>query len=277
MRLLGKILESGFSAQTRDQILAVLSEEDPLTTKQLYQKISREKGKPISYQAVHKALKQLETDCIVKRFNSKYQLHPKWILELEGFVEKIKAKEKEKPEELRKPEVRTLNSVIELGRFLIFELMEYPALKKPSIWIWTRMYSLMGLSKDEVEGVRQFFKKNSVLILSESNTLIDQFLAETFEKMRTKVKLGVPHEEPFDTFLIGNHLCEIYFEPEHHKAWKKLWEKPKTIKEFDLEKTLEVMHHPYKSKAIIYYDKEKAQKIRKNALKYFPKKPKGIK
>lgn len=259
----------GIPLTTKETIIRVLSENPSVTAKELYTLVLKETKKSVSYQALHKTVQQLEKETVIQRIQNKYSIHPQWLQSMENWLRKTK-KHSSTETELQKPELRLFHGVIEVGRFLIFEYTHYPnPQNKPSVCVWKRMYSVIGLSKDEVEGVRNTMGKEHYHIISESNTIVDQFLADTFQKIGCKVKLGIPQPEDFDTMVTGNHVCELYFDATHKKIWKAIWEKTQTMDEFDLEKTLKVMHTGYITKAIIYHDPARAQKIREKVLNEF--------
>lgn len=260
----------GNALTTKEAVLQILSEKQSLTAKELYAEVVKETKKNVSYQALHKTLQQLEKETVIQRIQNKYSLHPDWLQSMENWLQKIKSRTSLENTKLEKPELRTFHSVIDVGRFFIFEYTQYPnPEKKPCVCVWKRMYSLIGLSKEEVEGVRNTMGKEHYHITSESSTIVDQFIAEAFEKIGVRVKLGIKNPEEYDLMVIGDYVCEIYFENAHKNAWKSLWEKPQTMKEFDLEKTLKVMHTGYTTKAIIYFDPSRAQQIREKVLKEF--------
>ncbi len=262
--------KTGSFFTTKEAVLQILSEKQNLTAKELYAEVVKETKKNVSYQALHKTLQQLEKEMVVQRIQNKYSLHPNWLQALGRWLEKTKNQAATESKQSKKPEIRVFNSIIDTGRFLIFDYFHYPNPKnKISVCIWKRMYSLIGLSKDEVEGVRETMGKEHFRVVSESNTIVDQFIAEAFEQMGGKVKLGVPNPEDFDSIVVGDYICEIYFSAIHKKNWKAHWERPKKMDEFDLEGTLKIMHTAYDTKIIVYHDPVRAQQIREKVLKEF--------
>ncbi|MBN1941476.1 MAG: hypothetical protein JW772_04820 [Candidatus Diapherotrites archaeon] len=72
-------------ADTRDRIVSILTEYWPLTTKSIYAIITRQ-GQDITYQAVHKNIKQLLEQGIVVQHKRKYYLNAQWVEEIKKFV-----------------------------------------------------------------------------------------------------------------------------------------------------------------------------------------------
>ncbi len=70
---------SGKSKSTRDLIISVLSEEWPLSAKQVFERVKKQSGESISYQAVHKVLLQLSGEKILEKRGNDYQLSKDWV------------------------------------------------------------------------------------------------------------------------------------------------------------------------------------------------------
>ncbi len=67
------------NASTKQKIVSALSERWPLTAKQIFDRLQREYGAIISYQGVHKIIKELESDMVIGRKKEGYQLSIDWI------------------------------------------------------------------------------------------------------------------------------------------------------------------------------------------------------
>lgn len=81
----GNIPFSGGSQRVRDQVLVILSEEFPLTVKELYNRISKQ-GHEITYQAVHKVVAQLMEEGIVVKEKKGVQLSKNWIHQVKDYA-----------------------------------------------------------------------------------------------------------------------------------------------------------------------------------------------
>lgn len=71
--------------RVRDQLLVILSEEFPLTVKELYNRISKQ-GHEVSYQAVHKVVLQLQEEGIIEKKGKGMQLHQTWIHRVKDYA-----------------------------------------------------------------------------------------------------------------------------------------------------------------------------------------------
>ncbi len=71
--------------RVRDHVLAILSDEFPLSVKQLYQRVTRS-GQEVSYQAVHKVVDQLKKEGVVEKNGMGIQLTQKWIKQVKDYA-----------------------------------------------------------------------------------------------------------------------------------------------------------------------------------------------
>ncbi|MFH0955090.1 MAG: hypothetical protein V1777_03215 [Candidatus Micrarchaeota archaeon] len=258
---------------SKDAIIQILADEPLLSIQDIFSRFKKQAAKPISYQAVHKLLKQLETEGVVDKMGPHYRLRPEWIFEMEKFVEQLKTTQNQNSPKMEKPRIQTFEDIIQVARFLLYDLFEYPKSDTlPIAMQWNIMYSLIGLSKEEMDSIRRLSKTKTILITCKSNSLVDKILAKTFEKNNAKVKLGIHIPDSFDTIAVGDHVCEIYFDNRFKSIFKALWNKPKKVSEFNLDAVLEDMHKKWNTKAIIYYDPARAGQIRSRVLKEFDKK-----
>ncbi len=81
-------------------ILTILAEEPGLNTKQIYFRILRMGGKPISYQAVHKKLILFEHEGIVSKNSHTFTISKLWLNEVTSLVETAKNKSENKIEKI---------------------------------------------------------------------------------------------------------------------------------------------------------------------------------
>lgn len=64
---------------TKDAIISILSQEWPLSAKEIYSRIQRQLALNITYQAVHKTIKQFEKEGVISNLGREYELNRSWI------------------------------------------------------------------------------------------------------------------------------------------------------------------------------------------------------
>lgn len=74
---------------TKELVILILTREWPLPIKKIYNEVKKESKQNLTYQAIHKTLKQLVDESILLKKQKKYALNPEWIQALKDFTEKI--------------------------------------------------------------------------------------------------------------------------------------------------------------------------------------------
>ena len=72
-----------------EMVVVMLIEEWPLSPKGIYNRVIRTADKPVSFQAVHKAIKKLHSEDILTRKERYYKLNPEWLKQITSFGNKV--------------------------------------------------------------------------------------------------------------------------------------------------------------------------------------------
>ncbi|MFP4424411.1 MAG: hypothetical protein ACLFP2_04225 [Candidatus Woesearchaeota archaeon] len=83
---------SSLGTKCRDLIIFALSKRKNLGAKKLFRYLQEEFSIHYSYQAVHKALKKMEREGIVKCYEREYYINPEWREYLNSFLGCLKEK-----------------------------------------------------------------------------------------------------------------------------------------------------------------------------------------
>jgi len=78
------------SKSVKDMTISILASEWPLSTKQIYNRVKKT-GLSVSYQAVHKSLKELLEKNVIEKKRKKYKISLEWGEQLRMFGEKIES------------------------------------------------------------------------------------------------------------------------------------------------------------------------------------------
>lgn len=80
------------SASTKQKIIDLLSNEYPLTAKKIHLKLQKLYSAEISYQGVHKILKEMEIQKVIEKKKNEYLLSIDWIQKSKKVLEKVEQK-----------------------------------------------------------------------------------------------------------------------------------------------------------------------------------------
>ncbi|MBI2530142.1 MAG: hypothetical protein HYW05_03285 [Candidatus Diapherotrites archaeon] len=265
---------------TKDVIISILSQEWPLSAKKIYNKVIREHGLNVSYQAVHKLLLQLLDDKVLEKQENEYSLNKDWIKRVKHsaatldlhYSGKIGINELK---DLHKKDVANLTfiGILELARFLIGIYMQYPNPKnKPNICLWRNIYSIVGLKDEDYAELKEVFAKTPYYIFSQEDNLLDRMFADGLKGFGAKhIMFGVECATPLcDTIVIGDYVGQIWYSPDFRHAWYLQNKSPKTITEFNLASHLDRMRDAKPIiNMVITRNQVLADQIREEYLKYF--------
>ncbi len=79
------------SSKGKDLILEVLSSRFPLSAKLIYYTIKKQFGSCLTYQAIHKFLKELTKQKILLENNKEYMINLQWLINLNQHIDHVKA------------------------------------------------------------------------------------------------------------------------------------------------------------------------------------------
>ena len=73
-------------------VLIILTEEWPLSTRGLVNRLKRFHAKEVSFQSVHKAIKKLHNEEILTKTENYYKINPDWLNQIKNFSTTINQK-----------------------------------------------------------------------------------------------------------------------------------------------------------------------------------------
>jgi hypothetical protein len=197
---------------TKSLIIATLGNRYPLTLNQIFKEIRQHKA--LSYQAVHKIIKELVNEGIVEKLDKQYFLKKDWVKGQTGqfsrfYLNYFNTNYSPNQIDPKSPlQVFRFATVKELGDFLIEALAKgyfepndgkiYIAFRRIMPFIPTQLVSLISKLKE----------KHEIFLVSKGNTWTDRWGAKVYRSLGMKVKLGVDTAN-FNTVCIGG--CVIQF------------------------------------------------------------------
>ena len=236
---------------TKDAVISVLAEKWPLTAKEIYNRVKRESNTTVSYQAIHKLLNQLIEEKIIVKEGMGYLLNKDWIKNLKNFSSSLEelylknfgANALKELEEHGTINI-TVNGILETAKFIIGGLANLPnAGKKPNIFLWRNVYSVIGLAESDYAGIQKTFSENKWFAVASENNLLDRMFADTLEKYGVKNKLGVKEVATTlsDTVVVGDYVATVWYPPDFREGWLMQNRLPKSLTDFDLKEHLNKM------------------------------------
>lgn len=167
---------------TSEQIIEILSNEWPLTTKQIYHKLKRNYGVDVTYQAIHKKINEMLKEKVITKNEKEFMLSYAWIKKMSDYGKKL---EKLLDKNISKDSsvMLVFNSIVENGKFVVNEFDGNASGKFPNpenkdgVCMWNHAWPLMGISQEEHESMKKSFSQTTHLNICANNSYLDRLTA----------------------------------------------------------------------------------------------------
>src|SRR3989344_5871952 len=238
------------NSSTKQKIISILGTEWPLTAKQVYDRVQREYGANISYQGVHKIIKELEAEKVLERNIKGYQLSIDWIQKSKKSMEDLE-KQYLHNKKIKLPEDFNGSIEIEFDSFTDLcvsgaELLLSRKLAKNSEdkeIICTLEYGWWPFKFrfEHFELLSKMMKNNPLSKnIIRKKTPFGIWIREQYNKINAiSAPIGTKLEINEDIFVQGDHIIEVKFDQSTRKMFDKYYAKWKTVedpfKEFGLK------------------------------------------
>lgn len=148
----------------RNKIIEILSESWPLTAKQTYNKLQRNYAVTVSYQAVHKQLKQMIEEKMILKDGKNISLNSAWIENKKNFFENLgKSLNKKDSKKEVTAVLLSFEKFIDVARFVLGEFFNVPNLKnKPFISLVYHTWPSIVLSDKMFKQFKEFHLKTKL-------------------------------------------------------------------------------------------------------------------
>lgn len=193
----------------RALIVGVLSEEPKLSPKAIHARI----GERLTYQAVHKAARQLLDAGVLLKEDGKYQLSSQWLEELKAFYEKASNKT---------PELKALapgtitqiyfESYLAAGTWYIEETAKLAVNREDErdcAIAWRHMLPVTAFNGSHFEEMKAFFATGRHYGICKGNTKLDRFIAKYWRKLGKTFLLGEKTPRG-DYIAVWNFLLQFH-------------------------------------------------------------------
>lgn len=265
---------------TKEKVVSVLATKWPLSTKEIFFSLKNEFGFTGSYQAIHKVIKELLREQVIKKDSDGFLLDVNWIENLNKFSQNLK--ESYSKNTIKNQIEGTIHlkfgSFLEYARFLAHDFFGNQILnpqKKPCVCFWEHVYGFAGIGKEEHEELKKILSYTKHYGIARNNSAIDNFFAEYYEKLGKKCAQGTNYSVKNDTFVQGDYILQAFFPTEMTEYWNKICEQIKNNNDIHMQKFFEfAVDKKYQIEIIIFKNKEFAESLIKEAKKIYEERKK---
>jgi biotin operon repressor len=270
------ILLNQKSGNVKNTLVQKLSKQWPMSAKQLSNTLQREYALNISYQAVHKALQELEKEKIVEKNEKGYQLDEEWIQNVLQISQSI-AQNYARNEPLdfdREISHLTFHSWVNMGRFggITFKGECPNPENKPTIMAWQHVWPVSTVSIEESKKLVLHTQHNvKYYCISPNNTPLDQVFNEWIKQLGYTSMLGAKLPLDYDFIIQGDTIAQFYYENDFRQKLNTLYQKTTEIKNIGYQKLQELATEKTNIHVIILRNKALAEAKRNEILQLFNK------
>ncbi len=259
---------------TKQLIIEILSGEWPLSARAIYSKLTKKYQLSVTYQAVHKALKEMSVQGVIDKQDKGYKLSMEWINQINKFGEKIK-KGYENP--LKGPKLafeKTFNSLFETYMFFLSELEKNVEEKGSKIVCFhgVHMWNCLPARSEEEARLKNVTDKTKIYVLDKSSYKFDEIMKKYWESFGIKVKIGFECTSNFEIVVIGDNVYYLHFPQELLENMENTYSKISDVSDIDIAKlNKDVIYKNCKTYVIINKNKAIADLIKKWTMEQFDK------
>jgi hypothetical protein len=266
---------------TQDHIIEILSNEWPLTAKQIHNRLKRNYAVNTTYQATHKHLKQMLEEKMITKNGKNFLLSYAYVKKLSNYSKKLEAS-LEKNNQRNDSTMIIFDCFIDCGKFLINEFMANKEKyvnpqNKDSVCIWNHAWPIVGASQEEHKKMKKMFSETIHYNICAHSTFLDRLTSNYVAELGKKVVLNQKMSIKPDTFVEGDYILQAHFPEKLEKAMYKLYMQVKSEKDLDMKEMFEFGSKNYGIKVVIFKNKELADSLREEAKKIYLEDQKNIK
>jgi len=255
----------------KEMVIQSLLNKSPLTAKEIFNECSKQFNYNSSYQAMHKTIKEMESESIIAKENSKYSISIAWVKDKKKIFSELETQIQGKSKSEKEIKVINCKTYHEFGRTLL-ELFANEVdqnISNDACSFQNHLWWIFTLQKDEY----YWFKKLGItkcLMACKGNSLVDKFTATAYRTIGHIVKLNVDYESNCDIVVSDDRVYQIYFPDQTKEMMKKATTEIKnSIDAFIKEYPEQMFQEKGTIKIVILKDRELADQFRKDIKKFF--------
>ncbi len=209
---------------TKAAIIQTLTEK-PYTIKELHSKIQKTTSKNITYQALHKAVKEMLTDEILEKQGKQITINKGWVEKLSKLTEQLK---EQKVPNNNAPQIRKLeyHDFSEFGKAILCEWAKIPNPQNlTSFCFINHAWPLISMNKDDWARFKKLFNKKEFYGLIKNDTPLDKAFEKPFETLGKRVFSAPFMNIDYDSVIIGDTVTQVYFDSQFRKEHDLLFKR----------------------------------------------------
>ncbi len=224
------MLEFGPST-VKDEILELLAAQPGLEAKKIHASVSRQI--PVTYQAVHKAILELQHNEILEKDDAnRYRLNPRWLDKVRRFAND--ALIKTQPDDASEYRVVQLESIGAVDDFLVTFGARHYQKGRTLCLNWSHFWIPLFENQTTYAALKQMILSSDAYGITPSTTPVDRWCAEYWRKNGAKEKTGVGYSG-IDCLTYADYFVQIFYPKDLRTKLDDYYAKAKTIRQLDID------------------------------------------
>jgi len=277
------LVEMNGEKNAKDLVILTLSQEWPLSVRQLHAKIEQHRS-GITYHAIHKAARQLLSQGVLRREKNGYMISIDWIENLAGVIEQIKGNYLYK-KPINLPGLTGFKQEGDTQTFLFETLAEAESYRKRLQWEYLlkkgskppycamarNLKSPLVASERSLNLLNTATKARSeAYLIVAGSTPLDEWCADSYRNQFTFVQTGVPCAAKCDIMILGDVVTQLYIPQKIQKNIDYIYGKFTNRSDINDEEFYRLV---YNTKAevrfVVIKNPAIAEQLRQQILSYF--------
>ena len=260
----------GFSG-SKDHILSVLTQEWPLSAKEISLRVQKESSKEVSYQAVHKLLNSLLDDKILIKQDNKYLINNSWVLSQDELLQKL-SKNLSRGDVLSPlNQELVFNSIYECDTFLAnLKSILSPGKDDELALIWYHFWIPLFFSKNTYKTMKEILTGSKFYAITPNDSPIDKWCADFWGKLGINKKVGVKDVPNISMLIFSDLILQVFYPVEIKKALDEVYNSTDDPSKLDIDNFFTtVFEKKTRIPVLISKNKEVADELMKQIKSYF--------
>ena len=261
----------GNSDSSRDLVLKILSEEWPMSAKEIYSRVSKISSKEISYQAIHKTLNSLVEENIVAKDDGKYLLSISWVSNTKEMLSRLENNLKEGKVVSPLNQKFVFSTVMEVDQFLVgIKDMFKPTKEDEFGLVWVHFWIPLFFSRETYKEMKELLLGSKFYCITPNDSSIDKWCAGFWKDLGIKEKVGVKDSFDISMLVYKDYIVQVFYPVEIRKALDEVYNSTKDPSKLDIDNFFKIVFEKQtKIPVLISKNKEVADELMKQIKGFF--------
>ena len=256
---------------SRDFVVRALSEEWPLSAKEIFNRVSKESNKELSYQAIHKVLVSLTDEKILVKQNGKYLINLSWVEDSKDILDLLQ--KNLIAEKVVSPlnQKFVFNSVYEVDQFLVNSCKSLVPNSKDELMLqWIHFWIPLFISKETYKEMKGLILNSNFYSTTPNDSPIDKWCAKFWKDMGVKEKVGAKLGFDISFLVYQDLIIQVFYPAEIRKAIDNVYNSTDDPSKLDIDNFFStVFEKKTKIPVLVSRNKEVADELKTQIKSFF--------